>query len=239
MPTSLRHWVIIPAAGTSQRMGAEIPKQYLTINGTTVIEAALSNFLNHPEVNALIVAIHESDQYWHDLDVVNKDKLHTVVGGDSRSKSVKNAVAYLEQTSASENDFVLVHDAARPCLTYEDLDLLIQKLKEDEVGGILASPVCDTLKLVAQNEQDNNFIDKTLDRKNIWRALTPQMFRLKYLKQALQHCDEKNISITDEASAVEALGLPVKLIQGRNDNIKVTHQEDLLLAETILKNLNQ
>ncbi|MEJ2115237.1 MAG: 2-C-methyl-D-erythritol 4-phosphate cytidylyltransferase [Gammaproteobacteria bacterium] len=238
MATSLRYWAIIPAAGTSQRMGAETPKQYLPLADTTVIEASLSNFLCHPKVAGIVVALHADDQYWNTLALKHNEKIHTVMGGESRAESVYNAIRYLENTPAANDDFLLVHDAARPCLRKTDLDLLIQQLEQDDVGGILASPVCDTLKIIEQQAETNNIVCKTPDRKKIWRAFTPQMFRLSTLKNALTHCKKNNIIVTDEASAVEALGLPVKLITGQSDNIKITNPEDLVLASAIYQKIN-
>lgn len=232
---TFRHWAIIPAAGAGSRVGSATPKQYLPINDTTVIEASLDCFLKHPEIAGVVVALHEGDQHWATLSVASNEKIHTVVGGESRADSVNNAVEYLINTPADDKDFVLVHDAARPCLRYSDLELLISTLETDEVGGVLASPVSDTLKLVKSKEQTVNTVSETLDRDKIWRAFTPQMFRLKLLKQALTHSKDKSIVITDEASAIEAINQQVKLLKGHSDNIKITHQEDLELAEVILK----
>ena len=234
MSINTRYWAIIPAAGTSQRMGAEVPKQYLPLCDTTVIEASISCFLRHPKVSGVVVALHAEDQYWNNLAVVRHEKIHTVIGGATRAASVHNAINYLENTPAEEHDFILVHDAARPCLRYEDVDVLMQKLEQDDVGGILASPASDTLKLVEQNSDSKNIISKTLDRSMIWKAFTPQMFRLGVLKKALSQCEKNNIAVTDEASAIEALGLEIQLVEGRSDNIKITHAEDLVIAAAIL-----
>ncbi len=239
MAAPLRYWAIIPAAGTSQRMGAETPKQYLPLADTTVIEASLSNFLFHPKIEGVIVVLHANDQYWDTLALMSNKKIHTVLGGESRTESVYNAIRYLEDTQVENDYFLLVHDAARPCLRKTDLDLLIQQLGQDDVGGILASPVSDTLKIIEQQEEANYIIRKTLDRENVWRAFTPQMFRLSTLKKALAHCKKKNISVTDEASAVEALGLQVKSVAGQSDNIKITNPEDLVLASAIYQKINQ
>jgi 2-C-methyl-D-erythritol 4-phosphate cytidylyltransferase len=236
---ALRYWVIIPAAGISQRMGAAVPKQYLPLANTTVIEASLSNFLQHPNISGVIVALHANDQYWNNLNVTKNEKIHTVVGGNSRAESVHNAMQYLENTPAEDRDFVLVHDAARPCLRFADLELLMKELEQDEVGGILASPMSDTLKMGEKNAESSNVVSKTLDRENVWRAYTPQMFRFNTLKKALAHCSKKDIKVTDEASAVEHLGLQVKLVKGQSDNIKITHAEDLELATAIFKIINQ
>ena len=239
MMAVLRYWAIIPAAGRSQRIGAAVPKQYLSLGNTTVLEAAISSFLHHPKIVGVIVALHPDDQHWENLAITRNKKIHSVVGGDSRAESVHNAINYLEDIPAKGQDFVLVHDAARPCLRHTDLDLLIQQLEHDDVGGILASPVNDTLKVVDNKAGSNNTVNKTLDRESIWRAFTPQMFRLVTLKKALAHCVKKNIKVTDEASAVEALGLQVKLVKGHSDNIKITHGEDLELATAILKKIDQ
>ncbi len=236
---ALRFWAIIPAAGISQRMKSSVPKQYLPLADTTVIEASLSSFLQQPNITGVIVALNADDQNWDTLSVSKNEKIHTVIGGNSRAESVYNALQYLDDTLAEDQDFVLVHDAARPCLRHSDLDLLMQELEQDEVGGILASPMSDTLKMAEMQEGSGNVVSKTLDREIIWRAHTPQMFRLGTLKKALAHCVKNNIKITDEASAIEHLGLQVKLIKGQSDNIKITHAEDLALATTILKIINQ
>jgi 2-C-methyl-D-erythritol 4-phosphate cytidylyltransferase len=243
MATSIRYWAIIPAAGCSQRMGATLPKQYLQLanyagKSLSILEASLDCFLRHPKIMGVVVALHADDQNWADLVLSSNDKIYTVIGGESRAESVHNAVKYLDNIDTEDNDFVLVHDAARPCLRFQDLDFLIQQLAQDEVGGILASPVSDTLKIVEKQANSENTVRKTLDRANVWRALTPQMFRLGILKKALAHCAEQTITITDEASAVEALGLRVKLVAGHADNIKVTQMEDLALAAAIYKNIN-
>ena len=234
MSNNIRYWAIVPAAGTSQRMAGEMPKQYLPLCDTTVIEASMSCFLRHPNISGVVVALHAEDQYWNNLSIVRHEKIHTVIGGETRSDSVHNALGYLDNTPAQENDFVLVHDAARPCLRDDDLNTLMQKLEQDEIGGILASPASDTLKLVEQQGDSKAVVNKTLDRSLIWKAFTPQMFRLGILKKALSHCSKNNIAVTDEASAIEALGLQVQLIEGRGDNIKVTHAEDLIIAAAIL-----
>ncbi len=137
---------------------------------------------------------------------------------------------------AGANDFVLVHDAARPCLSYADLDRLICKGLTDEVGAILATPVCDTIKQTRTSD-DGWEVDQTLDRTHLWKALTPQMFRIGVLYKALQVCYENSQEVTDDASAVEAIGLRIKIIEGRSDNIKITRPEDIQLAELILQSI--
>ena len=231
---SPRCWAIIPAAGSSQRMGSKIPKQYQTIFSTTVIEASIACFLRQPKILGVIVALHADDTRWSSLEIAKHEAVYTVTGGATRLESVSLALSKLISMS-NEYDFVLVHDAARPCLTDSDLYHIIQNLLDSEVGGILATPVVDTLKKAIKSNNSEDLIDKTLDRTNLWKALTPQMFRISILKRALDFCLENKIEVTDEASAVEAIGQEVKLVEGRSDNIKITQLDDLKLAEAILK----
>ena len=241
---SIRCWAIIPAAGVGQRMGVGSAKQYVSIADTTVIQASLSCFLHHPKISAITVALHKEDQVWSKLNFSTEKPIYTVIGGETRAHSVQLALRRIMR-EAEDDDFVLVHDAARPCLQFSDLDKLIHSLFEDDVGGILAAPVSDTIKQAKtksaktlQPNSDNLVIASTIDRSDLWRALTPQMFRVAMLDKALKYCFENGIQITDEASALEALGLNVKLVQGREDNIKVTHAEDIALAEAIIKQHN-
>ncbi len=226
-------WAIITAAGTSQRMGTAIPKQYLPLQDATVLEASISCFLRHPRINAVIVALHANDQTWKDLRIATHKSIHAVIGGATRAQSVNTALSRLTELSQA-NDFVIVHDAARPCLNYADLDRLINKLLQDEVGGILAVSVDDTIKR-ARRGNNSIEVESTIDRTHLWRALTPQMFRVWVLRKALNYCLQNNIKVTDEASAVEAIGLQVKLLEGRRDNIKITWPQDMTLAASIIK----
>ena len=214
-------------------MGLGTPKQYLPLFNMSVIEASLSCFFRHAQVAAAVVALHAEDHHWSQLNLPSNKKVYTVVGGRTRTISVSNALSKVVEMAVMD-DFVLVHDAARPCLHHADLDLLIQKLRHDAVGGILATPVSDTIKQ-AKPQGEYITVDKTIDRAGVWVALTPQMFRIKVLQRALGYCFNNNIEITDEASAVETIGLDVKLIEGRGDNIKITRPADIPLAESILQ----
>ena len=199
----------------------------------------MSCFLRHPQISGVVVALHAQDRMWANLNISVDKTVHTVVGGKSRAQSVNSALNKVSKLSKPD-DFVLVHDAARPCLSYTDLDLLIQKLQHDDVGGILATPISDSVKQANQNSGDKNLeIDKTVDRSDLWKALTPQMFRISVLQEALAYCFKNNIGVTDEASAVKAIGLSVKLIEGRSDNIKITRPEDINFAELIIQHLKQ
>lgn len=222
-------WAVIPAAGLGRRMGNQVPKQYLRLGDRAVIENTLLRFTDHPAITGIVVAVDPQDHTWSSLAIDNTGSLITVPGGRERCHSVLNALRYLMDTARAE-DWVLVHDAVRPCLTRQDLDLLIAALRYDAVGGILATPVRDTLKRANRDGR----IAETVDRTGLWHALTPQMFRLEVLYSALQAALARGDDVTDEASAVERTGLKPRLIEGRGDNIKITRPEDLALAERIL-----
>jgi 2-C-methyl-D-erythritol 4-phosphate cytidylyltransferase len=223
MSNQINFWAVVPAAGVGKRMNADRPKQYLELAGKTVIEHTLSRLLQANVFSAVAVAISAEDPYWPELDIANHDLIITAPGGKERADSVLSALKSI-RAKAHEDDWVLVHDAARPCLTTDDIHLLIDTLVNDDVGGILALSSHDTLK----NVQDKDILG-SLDRRTIWRALTPQMFRYGMLKTALEEA-EGNPAITDEASALELKGLRPKIVEGRPDNIKITRPEDLALA---------
>lgn len=232
MNHSINFWAVVPAAGVGKRMNADRPKQYLELAGKTVIEHTLLRLLSAQVFTAVAVAISEEDPYWPDLDVSTHKKIITAAGGKERADSVLSALKAI-RTVASDDDWVLVHDAARPCITTIDIHHLIDSLKTDEIGGILALSSHDTLKSV----QGDNIIVGTLDRSHIWRALTPQMFRYGLLKNALEAA-EGNAAITDEASALELQGMQPKIVEGRPDNIKITRPEDLALAQFYMEHQN-
>jgi len=232
MNHSINFWAVVPAAGVGKRMNADRPKQYLELAGKTVIEHTLLRLLSAEVFTAVAVAISEEDPYWPDLDVSAHKKIITAAGGKERADSVLSALKAI-RTVASDDDWVLVHDAARPCITKIDIHHLIDSLKTDEIGGILALSSHDTLKSV----QGDNIIVGTLDRSHIWRALTPQMFRYGLLKNALEVA-EGNAAITDEASALELQGMQPKIVEGRPDNIKITRPEDLALAQFYMEHQN-
>ncbi|MEF3073699.1 2-C-methyl-D-erythritol 4-phosphate cytidylyltransferase [Methylobacter sp. Wu1] len=228
MTESTKFWGIVPAAGVGKRMQADRPKQYLELAGKTVIEQTLSRLLQADVFEAIAVAISSDDPYWPQLPIAQHEKILTAAGGKERADSVLSALKSISG-KASDDDWVLVHDAARPCITASDIHHLIACLIHDDVGGILALSSHDTLK----NVQDGR-IAGTLNRNHIWRALTPQMFRYGTLKTALEEA-EGNPAITDEASALELKGLQPKIVEGRPDNIKITRPEDLPLAQFYLE----
>jgi 2-C-methyl-D-erythritol 4-phosphate cytidylyltransferase len=216
-------WAVIPAAGVGARMAADRPKQYLLLGGLTILEHSLLCFLDHPRLKGLVVSLAVDDPYWPTLPCALDSRIQQVAGGKERADSVLNALLHLHANGADDNDWVLVHDAARPNLARTDLDNLLGELANDPVGGLLAVPAKDTLKRADANGR----VAETVDRSLIWQAYTPQMFRLGALHRALADSLVSNVAITDEASAIEWAGQSPRLIEGRADNIKVTRPEDL------------
>ncbi|MCP5230775.1 MAG: 2-C-methyl-D-erythritol 4-phosphate cytidylyltransferase [Zoogloeaceae bacterium] len=225
-----RHWAVIPAAGVGRRMKSATPKQYLPLAGKTVIEHSLNALCSHPAIAGAVVAVTETDPYWPELNAGCDGKpLLRAPGGAERCHSVLNALDVLAGV-ADEADWVLVHDAARPCLHRDDLDRLIAEAGAHPVGGILAVPVRDTMK---RADQDGD-IARTEDRVGLWHALTPQMFRLGELRTALRDALDRGALVTDDASALELAGRAPLLVEGAASNIKITRPEDLALAEFFL-----
>lgn len=222
-------WVVIPAAGLGTRMAADRPKQYLMLAGRTVLEHTLACFAGHPRVRGIVLAIALDDPFWPDLVLDASLPVHIVPGGEERAQSVLNALDLLAALG-QPSDWVLVHDAARPNLARQDLDRLVAEVEQDAVGGILAVPVRDTMK----RADGEGRIAHTEPRERLWHAVTPQMFRLGLLRDALRRALEAGVRVTDEASALEYLGLHPLLVEGRADNIKITRPEDLELAEFFL-----
>ncbi|WP_095154064.1 2-C-methyl-D-erythritol 4-phosphate cytidylyltransferase [Pseudomonas sp. Irchel 3E13] len=216
-------WAVIPAAGVGARMAADRPKQYLQLGGLTILEHSLNCFLDHPCVKGVVVSLAADDPFWPDLSCAGDPRIQRAAGGRERADSVLNALLLLHAQGASDSDWVLVHDAARPNLARSDLDRLLLELADDPVGGLLAVPARDTLK---RADADGR-VSATVDRSTIWQAYTPQMFRLGALHRALADSLVADVAITDEASAIEWSGQAPRLIEGRNDNIKVTRPEDL------------
>ncbi|WP_340051425.1 2-C-methyl-D-erythritol 4-phosphate cytidylyltransferase [Pseudomonas proteolytica] len=216
-------WAVIPAAGVGARMAADRPKQYLQLGGRTILEHSLGCFLDHPSLKGLVVSLAVDDPYWQSLACAGDPRIQRADGGSQRSGSVLNALLQLNALGASDDDWVLVHDAARPNLSREDLDTLLAELAHDPVGGLLAVPARDTLKRVDKHGR----VVETIDRSLIWQAYTPQMFRLGALHRALADSLVADAVITDEASAMEWSGQAPRLVEGRADNIKVTRPEDL------------
>jgi 2-C-methyl-D-erythritol 4-phosphate cytidylyltransferase len=236
MTAGVRYWGVIPAAGAGRRFGGVVPKQYLELNGRRVIEHSIGALLGHPSICGCMVALSPEDEWWPQTHYAEHPSVERVAGGAERSDSVASALEVLG-AKASAEDWVLVHDAARPCLTRADLDQLIAALDEESVGALLAVPVHDTVKTAAGHEPAR--VEQTLPRHRLWRAFTPQAFLLGQLQAALRHCRTHGVAITDDASAIEHLGLQPRLIEGRADNIKITRPEDLPLAQFFLDQQRQ
>jgi len=225
-------WAVVPAAGRGTRFGSDVPKQYLEVAGRTLIEHSLRALLGHPGIDAVMVALSPDDPYWAGWREIEGKPVYTCVGGTQRAESVLSALQALP-ASVSENQWVLVHDAARPCLRGVDLTRLIAMGQVDPVGAILAAPVRDTLKRVDAGGR----IQTTESRESLWRALTPQMFRRGGLTRALMAALRDGATVTDEAMAMERLGLRPCVVEGADDNIKVTTPADLAVAELVLRRM--
>ena len=251
MPFSSTHtWLVLPAAGIGSRMQADRPKQYLsmTVKGITktVIEHTLDHVLAYAGFYKAVVVVTKGDPYWQEISSArgyDKDERILVVeGGSERCYSVLNALIAISkvedkeqgENKKPENCWVAVHDVARPCLSYDDLDKLLSAVESYADGGILATPVRDTMKRGVISNTDESRIDHTVEREQLWHALTPQMFPLKSLLNNLQSALADGFEVTDEASAMEHAGAKPRLVSGRSDNLKITRPEDLKLAEFYL-----
>ncbi len=218
--------MILPAAGIGSRMQQALAKQYLTIDNKTIIERTLERVLSHPKIAHVVVVISAEDNTFASLTIAKHDNVSIAIGGKERADSV---LAGLK--AAGEQDWVLVHDAARPCVTHTDIDALIEFCEQNQEGAILATPVRDTMK----RTNASGHIAITEERDNLWHALTPQMFPHRLLLSSLERGIQEHANITDEASAMEYAGQSAHVVSGREDNIKITRPADLPLAAFILQ----
>lgn len=221
---------IVPAAGIGKRFGGKLPKQYLPLHGATVIEHSLRLLLSVERLSQIIVVVHPDDHHWRDLAIFSDPRVDVAIGGDERCHSVLNGLLHLQQKNGG-SEWVLVHDVARPCCLRSDIEKLINQLEHHPVGGILAIPASDTIKRVDSARQ----IEETVDRSWLWQAQTPQLFRMRLLLDALNHCIGMGMTVTDEAQAIEALGWQAQVVEGSRGNIKITRPEDLALADFFLR----
>lgn len=226
----VRRWAIVPAAGRGERYGGRVAKQYERILGQPVLSWSLGPLLAERSIAGVVVALAPGDRRFGRLREAAHPKVRTCAGGERRELSVASALEALSGI-ACDADWVLVHDAARPCLTGEDLRRLLRVAGADPVGGLLAAPLGDTLK--AEGAAGRS--DRTVPREGLWRAMTPQMFRYGVLSRALALCRDRERVVTDEAAAIESLGLSPVLVRGRGDNIKLTRPDDRGLAAAILR----
>ncbi|MDQ3186627.1 MAG: 2-C-methyl-D-erythritol 4-phosphate cytidylyltransferase [Pseudomonadota bacterium] len=226
-------FALVPAAGVGSRMEDGLPKQYLPLAGKPMIYLTLRTLCSSPRITYVFVVLAPGDREWlrHDWSEFSGKLIVLECGGTTRAQSVLNGLkAAREVSSIGDDDWVLVHDAARPCLAATQLDKLMDELADDEVGGLLAVPVADTLK----RSDASSRVERTESRQDLWQAQTPQMFRYKLLAKALSMIG--GITMTDDAGAIEALGLRPKLVLSNARNLKVTYPQDLALAELILEN---
>ncbi|MFP3019280.1 MAG: 2-C-methyl-D-erythritol 4-phosphate cytidylyltransferase [Arsenophonus sp.] len=224
---------LIPAAGIGSRMQTNCPKQYLKIAGKTIIEHTISVLLKQPRISQIIVLLNKNDILFYQLDIAKNSIIKTVIGGNQRADSVLTGLNYLSDNLQSEFCWVLVHDAVRPCLNQSDLASIICFIdhQQSSCGGILATPVRDTIKCSIKGKIE---ISHSLERSELWHALTPQFFPLTLIKNCLIQALSQKAIITDEASALEYCGYHPKLLKGKIDNLKITQPEDLVLAEFYL-----
>lgn len=222
-------WAVVPAAGVGARMRSAIPKQYLPLAGRPVILHTLERLCSYPRLQGVLVGLAAGDTHWEACAAHCGGWprfLGTYLGGATRAHTVLNGVKMLA-SYARPDDWVLVHDAVRPCVRHADMDRLVDVVLAGEDGGLLALPVTDTVK----RADDEGRVVETVARARLWRALTPQMFRIAQLSQALERALADDREITDEASAMEATGVRIRLVEGSADNIKITLPADLRLAE--------
>jgi 2-C-methyl-D-erythritol 4-phosphate cytidylyltransferase len=229
-----KYWAVIPAAGVGRRMRSDIPKQYLELCGQAVLLHSLQRLASCPGISGVFLGVSAGDPYWKEIwyDISDKASwLKSVCdGGEERADTVSRILDDMAGT-AHHNDWVLVHDAVRPCITHSDIQLLMKQASLQD-GGLLGRPISDTVKLTDSNAR----VKKTIPRDDLWGAQTPQMFRYGQLRQALWDAKSKAVAITDEASAMEFSGFQPLMVKGRSDNIKITLPGDLELAEMFLNN---
>jgi 2-C-methyl-D-erythritol 4-phosphate cytidylyltransferase len=222
-------WAVVPAAGAGSRMQAAVPKQYLPLSGRPILLRTLERLCSYPGLTGLVVGVAQDDGHWPGLHNECKQLpryLGQFTGGVMRADTVLNGLHALPD-SARDDDWVLVHDAVRPCVRHSDIDKLVAVVSRHRDGGLLALPMADTVK----RADHDGMILETVPRENLWRALTPQMFRLGRLRLALERASTQSLEVTDEASAIERLGDRPQAVTGHPDNIKITLPADLELAE--------
>ena len=222
-------WAILPAAGAGKRFSAQKPKQFFELNGQLVAEHSLHRLRAIPQIEAIIIPCDIDCTWWSQVPSISQSNVKQVKGGEQRVHSVLNGLLSLDQV-ASDDDWVLVHDIARPCITPADINKLIDAVEHHSAGGILTASVNETLKKVSSDQQ----VEATVDRAQYRMAQTPQIFKFRLLKAAIESCLKAGITPTDEAFAIEYAGLPVLAVEGRQDNIKITRHEDLAIASAIL-----
>ena len=233
----MKFYALIPAGGSGSRMGGAIEKQYMILNAVPMIAHAMMVLAREPRIEKLFVALSPTDKRWNNYEWQGWDERIEVLrcGGRTRAETVLNALDAMAAVCAPD-DWVLVHDAARPCLADEMLDKLLDELGDDPVGGLLAVPVADTLKRANTDDVVDARVAATVPRAGLWQAQTPQMFRHGTLVEALRAA---GADVTDEASAIEQIGLEPRLVESDRRNLKVTYPQDMELAELIQASMHE
>lgn len=229
MDTETRCWCVVPAAGHGRRFGSEVPKQYMPLAGQPLLVRTLERLAAHPRTLGLMVVLAEGDTQWPGIEHIDGTPVLTAIGGAERADSVLAGLRALPD-DVGEGDFVLVHDAARPCVRLADIEKLVLRGSRGE-GGLLGAPMRDTLKRADADGRSTG----TEPRESRWRAFTPQMFRRGPLTRALEDAAAAGILVTDEAMAMERVGIRPKLVEGAEDNIKITTRADLTLAAFLME----
>ncbi len=230
---SLSLVAVVPAAGVGKRMLSDCPKQYMKINQITVLEHTVNRLLSYSSIDKVIIVLSAEDEYFPDLALAQHPKVTTVIGGKERVDSVLAGLNAIDAVDAAgKSQWVLVHDAARPCVTLADIDSLVDYCTSNNQGGLLGFPVRDTMK----RTNSKNQVKCTVEREQMWHALTPQMYLVTELKKAIEQGLNNGETITDESSAMEAAGFASTMVEGKSDNIKITRPDDLIFANFILNN---
>lgn len=221
---------IVPAAGIGKRMLSKIPKQYISIEKYTIIEHTINVLLLHPRIINIVVVLNKNDNFFKNLKISENKKIITTIGGKTRSHSVLLGIK--KAIKISNVNWVIVHDAVRPFINVNEISKLLSIININSIGGILAIPMYNTIKY----SSNNLIVDYTIQRKNLWNALTPQLFLIDLLFYCLKKTIDDNFFVTDESSALEYCGYKPKIIVGKNKNIKITKPDDLKLAKFYFKN---
>ncbi len=235
-PPPFAIWAVVPAAGIGTRMAASIPKQYLTLLERPVLAHTLNRLLALPLIRGVVVSLREDDRWWSTIRIDSDKPVIVAPGGAERTDSVLNALRALQGQVGfdAQTDRVMVHDAVRPCFRARDIRKLVETVGDAPDGGLLACPVRDTMK---RQRQDGAGVAETIDRENLWHAMTPQYFSWRGLHDALVAAAERRLAITDDASAMELAGFSPRLVPAHEDNIKITRPDDLRLAAIFLQSL--
>ncbi len=224
-----KYWGVIPAAGIGQRMNSQLPKQFMRLGERKLIEWTVQSLASHQSLEGVYIGLSAENQYSDWVLSIHEKVLGVYEGGGSRSETVLNGIRHMLGQGCSPDDWLLVHDSNRPFLSSNEITDLIQQIGDDDNGGILSQPIFDTIKL-----ESSGRISKTLPRGELFRAQTPQMFKLGILEKALEDSVTSDLEVTDEAQAMERLGYHPRLVPGRSANIKITTSEDMKLAEAML-----